>query len=594
MGINENQIKPTRDKIGSFLSDLLKKKYQIPTFQREVVWERENVKKLWDSIYKFYPLGSILIWKTDTKLQQHKSIGGFELESDDIAEYQYILDGQQRTTSLLTSIYGGKIKNLEDFNPTLYIDLTIELESEVDDESYKKRFLYWNEIDDQGGKVKQNIGRRKRYREGLIVPLQKIMEQFAEVDEKLQESGYTSYKCTEKQNLMRIKTVLDNYEVSIIELKGISVSEVCQIFERINQAGQPLDIFDIVVAKTFRLKTEDDEGFYLRELIDNFRDNIGGEFAQKIDNETIIQMLSMIINYEYPDSDIKNITPTYLNKLESYQIENVWNYATKAITRLFKFFDQHLYLKGPKLIPYRYFYITMADYLYKIDTPDYDFLKKYFWFYSFHNDDLLRNTTLMWEHLNQLRNIKDEGFYQFPSFVIDLNNLRNAKYSSRGRLSRAILSLYANQKPKDWKNPDVDVLQNVYYEFTDKPNLHHVFPVDYIRNNPGSNGMDVDSMMNIVYLPQLTNLNISNKNPVDYIKKYDCSKFREILSSHLLNEELLEWAKDEELPPDALDRFIEIRVNNIINILKNKLGNDIIFKIIDTGTEKNNNSEVVQ
>jgi len=75
---------------------------------------------------------------------------------------------------------------------------------------------------------------------------------------------------------------------------------------------------------------------------------------------------------------------------------------------------------------------------------------------------------------------------------------------------------------------------------------------------------------------------------------FNCSKFREILSSHLLNEELLEWAKDEELPSDALDRFIEIRVNNIINILKNKLGNDIVFKIIDTGTEKNNNSEVVQ
>ncbi|WP_425335042.1 DUF262 domain-containing protein [Nostoc punctiforme] len=34
----------------------------MPTFQRDVVWEKENVKKLWDSIYKFYPLGSILIY----------------------------------------------------------------------------------------------------------------------------------------------------------------------------------------------------------------------------------------------------------------------------------------------------------------------------------------------------------------------------------------------------------------------------------------------------------------------------------------------------------------------------------------------------
>jgi uncharacterized protein with ParB-like and HNH nuclease domain len=32
-------------------------------------------------------------------------------------------------------------------------------------------------------------------------------------------------------------------------LRGIQIAEVCQIFERINREGQPLDTFDIVVAK---------------------------------------------------------------------------------------------------------------------------------------------------------------------------------------------------------------------------------------------------------------------------------------------------------------------------------------------------------
>ena len=45
--------------------------------------------------------------------------------------------------------------------------------------------------------------------------------------------------------------MLGNYRLSFIELKGNEVSEVCQILERVNQAGKPLDIFDIVVAKTF-------------------------------------------------------------------------------------------------------------------------------------------------------------------------------------------------------------------------------------------------------------------------------------------------------------------------------------------------------
>ncbi|WDN87867.1 hypothetical protein BuS5_00835 [Desulfosarcina sp. BuS5] len=133
-----DRIFPTNKGLTTYLDELLNKNYQIPTFQREVVWEKGNVKKLWDSIYKFYPLGSILIWKTDLKLQNHRHIGGHEITETNFArtEYQYILDGQQRTTSLLTSLYGGRIENKPGFDPTIYVDLTVQSENETDDESW--------------------------------------------------------------------------------------------------------------------------------------------------------------------------------------------------------------------------------------------------------------------------------------------------------------------------------------------------------------------------------------------------------------------------------------------------------------------------
>jgi len=100
-----DRIKPTHKGITTYLDDLKNGEYQIPTFQRNVVWEKQNVKKLWDSIYKFYPLGSILVWKTKIKLQNHRQIGGHKFKFDiEKSEYQYLLDGQQRTTSLLTSL----------------------------------------------------------------------------------------------------------------------------------------------------------------------------------------------------------------------------------------------------------------------------------------------------------------------------------------------------------------------------------------------------------------------------------------------------------------------------------------------------------
>lgn len=71
-----DRIKPTDSSIGTYLENLKNKHFQIPTFQREVVWEKDNVKKLWDSIYKFYPIGSILIWNTNIMLQNHRKVGG--------------------------------------------------------------------------------------------------------------------------------------------------------------------------------------------------------------------------------------------------------------------------------------------------------------------------------------------------------------------------------------------------------------------------------------------------------------------------------------------------------------------------------------
>jgi uncharacterized protein with ParB-like and HNH nuclease domain len=37
---------------------------RIPRFQRGFVWEPENVAFLMDSIYRSYPIGSVLFWRT--------------------------------------------------------------------------------------------------------------------------------------------------------------------------------------------------------------------------------------------------------------------------------------------------------------------------------------------------------------------------------------------------------------------------------------------------------------------------------------------------------------------------------------------------
>jgi hypothetical protein len=187
--------------------------------------------------------------------------------------------------------------------------------------------------------------------------------------------------------------VLDNYLIPFILLRGIKVAEVCQIFERVNQEGQPLSIFDIVVAKTYRPpiknKDEDKPGFYLREIVDALRQELTGSAFALADDQTILQIVAAIISRGIPGSGILNITDKFLLNIKTEQIETVWPTTRAAIKRMYDFLDKILGLKGPNLVPSRYFYITIAAYFWANPRANYDDLKKYFWYFSFHYDDLL-------------------------------------------------------------------------------------------------------------------------------------------------------------------------------------------------------------
>ena len=76
---------------------------RIPAFQRGFVWDADNVAYLMDSIYKGYPFGAVILWRTREQLRSDKQLGPFPLqESDPDFPLDYVLDGQQR----LTSIFG--------------------------------------------------------------------------------------------------------------------------------------------------------------------------------------------------------------------------------------------------------------------------------------------------------------------------------------------------------------------------------------------------------------------------------------------------------------------------------------------------------
>ena len=88
------------------VDDVLSGGVRIPEFQRPFRWQWEDVKRLMDSIVRGYPIGSMLLWARPAKPEKLK-IGALEIEAPQNDEALWVVDGQQRLTSLVSSLHSA-------------------------------------------------------------------------------------------------------------------------------------------------------------------------------------------------------------------------------------------------------------------------------------------------------------------------------------------------------------------------------------------------------------------------------------------------------------------------------------------------------
>src|SRR3954471_6983002 len=106
---------------------------KLPRFQRDFVWDKEQSAKLIDSILKGFPIGTFIFWKTKEELRSYKEVGNHKLPETPKGDYvQYILDGQQRITSLYAIRKGIRIS--KDGKEIDYKDIFIDLDYDADND----------------------------------------------------------------------------------------------------------------------------------------------------------------------------------------------------------------------------------------------------------------------------------------------------------------------------------------------------------------------------------------------------------------------------------------------------------------------------
>jgi hypothetical protein len=119
--------------------------FWLPNIQRPFVWSEEQICRLFDSILREYPISTLLVWKTRSKIRRRKFIDNFKPEHlhrlsdfhvpEDEKKKCLVLDGQQRLQSLFIGLMGS-YEGRE-----LYLDILSGEVAAPDDVKFKFAFL---------------------------------------------------------------------------------------------------------------------------------------------------------------------------------------------------------------------------------------------------------------------------------------------------------------------------------------------------------------------------------------------------------------------------------------------------------------------
>ncbi|MBE2190265.1 MAG: DUF262 domain-containing protein, partial [Candidatus Kapabacteria bacterium] len=198
--------------------------FALPEFQRGYVWNRDQVRKMITSLYKGYPIGSLLVWTTKTDGATVRGDGAVYPGT-----VKLILDGQQRITSLYGIIRGVPPKFF-DGNSTAFTGLYFNLK--------EQEFEFFSPL-----KMKDNpfwINVTELMKSGSGVFIGKIYS-LPDVQNDIQ-------KYIDRLNqLDRIKDIDLFIQDVVGEDKTIDV--VVDIFNNVNSGGTKLSKGDLALAK---------------------------------------------------------------------------------------------------------------------------------------------------------------------------------------------------------------------------------------------------------------------------------------------------------------------------------------------------------
>jgi hypothetical protein len=313
------------------------------------------------------------------------------------------------------------------------------------------------------------------------------------------------------------------------EERSESVKKIVNIFSRINETGKKLSVVAKMVARCWG------EEFDIREKFDELYEE--NTELEDIREETILQTASSIVNQR------RCRTADILDATDIQVLEREWENIVEAFKLALEFVKNKIRIKNLKYLPFDTLLVPLAYFHYKKRNPSNAQIKQlqaWFWKACLANRFGSSVESRIEEDCEAFDKILDDENVEL-AYQIDWETFKSRliaqDYNLRNAFCKTILSLFSYLDPKSLKDGrDIDIKGafSGYY----KSNLHHFFPRRYLEKVFDPDRERRDSVVNVAFASAITNIEMSDKAPSEYIAKFakDNPDLESILATHLIDD----------------------------------------------------------
>ena len=505
--------------------------FTLPQFQRGYVWNRSQVRNFMLSLYKDYPVGILLIWKTAAYQRDIKGDKTLALGIHDL-----LLDGQQRITTLY-GITKGEAPPFFEGNATAFLNLYFNVESE--------EFEFYGPT-----KMKNNP---------LWISVTELMQMGAEHYFEL----ITNYPDKVRQFLKRLSKIASikdrEFQIETLVGENISMDVVVDIFDQVNSGGTKLSKGDLALAKICA------DWPQAREEMQN-RLNKWGSHGYWFSLDWLLRCMNALItgHGDFKELSRRGVAPEHV--LDGLQRAEKHIDSTLNLMSAYLGLDDSSVLRSPNSIPAIVRLLDKSG-----GMPDQQGQSQLLYWYTL---SALRGRyssaveTRVRQDLVAIAEHDDPVAALIQVMQDDYGELelRAANFDASTANSRFFPTLYMLTRVYGARDFGTGILlDKTMIGKMGRLERHHLFPRAYLRKHGIFQSYETNALANFTFLTQETNQKISAMPPEDYFPQYE-DKHPGVLASHWIPDDPQLWkienycdflAARRELLAKAANEFLD-------------------------------------